>query len=226
MLAWFWPAELAFALAAYVAFDGFGLGVGILSGFAASSSRRDALIASISPRGDGAGTSLVVAGTVLFGLFPTLRSVSLTPFYAPVSAMLAALTLRAIALEWRPKRRETRGWYDGLLFAASLVAAFAQGVTAGMCARNIPLERAPSIGDEFAWATIFPLWSGIGAVLCYALLGAGWLVIEGDADARRFGSTALDRLTPLTIAVLAAMFVAALVTHLPFETRLQQRNRL
>ena len=63
MLNWFWFAELAFALVAYVVLGGFDIGVGMLTAFAGS--KRDEMVASISPVWDGNGTWLVIAGTIL-----------------------------------------------------------------------------------------------------------------------------------------------------------------
>ncbi|MGG1947504.1 cytochrome d ubiquinol oxidase subunit II [Trinickia sp. NRRL B-1857] len=219
MLVWFWLAELAVALAAYVAVDGIELGIGILSGFAATASWRDRMVASMAPVEDRHGTWLVVAGTFLFGAFPAIYSIAFPALYVPLSAMLAGFIMRFAASELRRKAHPARRLWDHVLFAGSLLAAFAQGVAIGTCAKGVPLDRVHCTGNEFAWASVFPLWSGIGAVLCYAMLGAGWLALDGAADLHRFGCEILDRLTPPTICVFAAMFVTALITHPLIETR-------
>ncbi len=213
MLDWFWLVELAFALAAYIVLDGFDLGVGILSGFAPGASRRDEMAAAITPVWDGNGTWLVIAGTILFGAFPAVYSIAIPALYAPLSAMLAGLIMRGVALEFRHKAHSSRWVWNLLLFAGSLLAAFAQGVAVGTYAKGLPVVQMHYAGNGFEWATAFPLWCGLGAVLCYALLGAGWLVLKGETELRKFGCAALSRLTPITVVVVAAMFAATLVSH-------------
>jgi len=219
MLVWFRLAELAVALAAYVAVDGIELGIGILSGFAAKASWRDRMVTSMLPVEDRHGTSLVVAGTFLFGVFPAIYSIASPALFVPLTTMLAGLIARHAASEFRRKAQAARPIWDHALFVGSLLAAFAQGVAIGTCAKGVPLDRVQYTGNEFAWASVFPLWCGIGAVLCYAMLGAGWLAVDGAADLQRFGCETLDRLTPPTIFVFAAMFVAALITHPLIEKR-------
>jgi len=221
MLDWFWLVELAFALAAYIVLDGFDLGVGILSGVAASATRRDQMVASISPVWDGNGTWLVIAGTILFGAFPAIYSIALPALYAPLSAMLAGLIMRGVAIEFRHRAHGSRWVWNVLLFAGSLLAAFSQGVALGAYAHGVPVDQMRYTGNGFEWAGAFPLWCGLGAVLCYGLLGAGWLVLKGETDLRQFGCTALKRLTPLTVLVIAAMFVATLADHRVIEARWQ-----
>ncbi|MGF6552307.1 cytochrome d ubiquinol oxidase subunit II [Paraburkholderia youngii] len=221
MLDWFWLSELAFALAAYIVLDGFDLGVGILSGFAASTARRDQMVASISPVWDGNGTWLVIAGTILFGAFPSIYSIALPALYAPLSAMLAGLIMRGVAIEFRHKAHGSRWVWNVLLFAGSLLAAFAQGVALGAYAQGVPVENMHYTGNGFEWASAFPLWCGLGAVLSYGLLGAGWLVLKGEHDLRQFGCSALNRLTPMTVLVLAAMFAVTLFDHRMIEARWQ-----
>lgn len=226
MLVWFRLAELAVALAAYVAVDGIELGIGILSGFAAKASWRDRMVASMSPVEDRDGTWLVLACTFLLGVFPAIYSIAFPALYVPLSAMLAGLIIRFAASELRRQAHTARRICDRVLFAGSLLAAFAQGVAIGTCVKGMPLDRVHYASNEFAWASVFPLWSGIGAVLCYAVLGAGWLALDRAANLNRFGCEALDRLTPPTIFVFAAMFVAALITHPLIETRSQLRPAL
>ncbi|PMS19787.1 hypothetical protein C0Z18_13270 [Trinickia dabaoshanensis] len=213
MLAWLWPAQLAFGLAAYLVLDGFDLGAGILSGLTTSASRRIRIVASIAPVWDGLGIWLMTAGTLLFGVFPAIYSISLPALHAPLAAILAGLLVRGIALEFRRQTHASPRVWHPLLFAGSLLAAFAQGVAIGTCVKSVPFGRISHVGNELAWASVFPLWCGVGAALCYALLGAGWLALQGDPDLQRFACAALGRLTPLTIGVLAAMFAAAFAPH-------------
>ena len=46
--------------------------------------------------------------------------------------------------------------------------------------RGIPVEKMQYAGGAFVWLRPFPLLTGIGLVLGYALLGAGWLAAYGQ----------------------------------------------
>jgi cytochrome d ubiquinol oxidase subunit II len=217
MLNWFWVAELAFALVAYLILDGFDLGVGVLSAFAGSA--RDEMVASISPVWDGNGTWLVIAGTILFGAFPFVYSILLPALYAPLSAMLAGLILRGVAIEFRHKAVRSRWVWDVMLFAGSLLAAFAQGVSVGAYAQGLPVDKLRYTGNGFEWCTAFPLWCGLGLVLGYALLGAGWLVLKGEGSLQHLGRVATSRLAPVTTLFVASILAATLCTEHTVETR-------
>jgi cytochrome d ubiquinol oxidase subunit II len=54
----------------YVILDGFDLGIGILSPFAASDSERDQMVNSVAPFWDGNETWLVLGGGGLLVAFP------------------------------------------------------------------------------------------------------------------------------------------------------------
>ncbi|MGO9993796.1 MAG: cytochrome d ubiquinol oxidase subunit II [Steroidobacteraceae bacterium] len=128
---WFWVAELALALAAYLVLGGFDLGVGLLSGVVRSSTVRGEMVDTISPVWDGNGTWLVIAGTILFGAFPGVYAIVLPALYIPLTAMLAGLVLRGVAIEFRHKAVSSRGIWDAMLCLGSFLAAFAQGVSVG-----------------------------------------------------------------------------------------------
>ncbi|QUN32598.1 cytochrome d ubiquinol oxidase subunit II (plasmid) [Cupriavidus sp. KK10] len=219
MLNWFWLVELVVAVTAYVMLDGFDLGVGVLSGVARSNELRDGMVASISPVWDGNGTWLVIAGTILFGAFPPVYSILLPALYIPLSAMLAGLIMRGVAIEFRHRAVCSRWVWDMLLFIGSLLAAFMQGVSVGAYAQGLPVEHLRYTGNGLEWSAAFPLLCGLGLVLGYMLLGSGWLVLKGEGRLQRFGRNTLGWLTPLTLLVLAAIFVATLFEHRAIEAR-------
>lgn len=217
MLNWFWVAELAFALIAYMILDGFDLGVGVLTGFACSA--RDQMVASISPVWDGNGTWLVIAGTIMFGAFPSVYSILLPALYAPLSAMLFGLIVRGVAIEFRHKAHRSRWVWNVLLFAGSLLAAFAQGVAVGAYARGLPVDNLRYVGNGFEWLAPFPLWCGLGLVLGYTLLGASWLVLKGEGALQRTGRIAMRRVAPMAMLFVASILVATLSTENAVKAR-------
>src|SRR6516164_4934430 len=196
-LALFWISAIAIAIMVYVILDGFDLGIGVLFGVAENEARRDAMIRTISPFWDGNETWLVVIGASLFAAFPTAYSVFLPAFYIPVLLMLFGLIFRGVAFEFR--YRGARRFWDWGFFAGSVVAAFVQGAAVGAMIRGIPVAGGQYTGGAFEWLAPLPVLTGIGLVLGYALLGAGWIVMKTEGDLREW---ARQRIPRLAIAVL------------------------
>jgi len=219
MLQWFWLVVLAFALAVYLALDGFDLGVGILSGLIGDAELRDEMVASISPVWDGNGTWLVTAGTILFGAFPPVFAILLSALYIPLAGMLAGLILRGVALEFRHKAERSRWIWDLLLCAGSLLATFMQGVAVGAYAQGLPVTKMHFSGTGMEWCSSFPLWCGVGLVLGYMLLGAGWLVLKGYGRLSAFGHAAVQALVPMVVLITASILVITLMTQPEIGTR-------
>jgi len=72
-----WYVLVAFMLAAYVIFDGFDLGAGVLHHFVArTQAERSLVIRSIGPVWDGNEVWLLAAGGTLYFAFPALYAVS------------------------------------------------------------------------------------------------------------------------------------------------------
>lgn len=214
---WFWFAELAFALVAYVVLGGFDIGVEMLTAFAGS--KRDEMVASISPVWDGNGTWLVIAGTILFGAFPLVYSIALPALYVPLSAMLVGLVMRGVALEFRHKAVSSRWVWDLLLFVGSLLTALTQGICVGTYARGLPVEHLHYAGNGFEWCAVFPVLCGVGLALGYLLLGAGWLVLKGQGDLHYIGQRSMRDLTPLALLVAALILALTLLTEPTVQTR-------
>ena len=69
-LAFIWAGLIAFAVLAYVLFDGFDLGIGILFPFLGPERNRDQAMNSVAPVWDGNETWLVLGGGGLMAAFP------------------------------------------------------------------------------------------------------------------------------------------------------------
>src|SRR5581483_6980521 len=93
-LAFVWAGLIAFAVLAYVLFDGFDLGVGILFPALEHEEERDQAMNSVAPVWDGNETWLVLGGGGLMAAFPVAYAIVMTALYAPLVAMLLALVFR------------------------------------------------------------------------------------------------------------------------------------
>lgn len=210
-LALFWAGVIAFAIVVYVILDGFDLGIGVLFGVAENEARRDAMIATIAPFWDGNETWLVVIGASLFAAFPTAYAVFLPAFYIPVLLLLLGLIFRGVAFEFRYRGQRT--FWDGAFFVGSTIAAFVQGAAVGAMIRGIPVADGYFYGGPFIWLAPLPIVCGIGLVLGYALLGAGWLVMKSEGGLREWARERIPRLASVVLALLVLAFGAALVNR-------------
>jgi cytochrome d ubiquinol oxidase subunit II len=160
---------------------------------------------SISPFWDGNETWLVVIGASLFAAFPMVYAVFLPAFYIPVLLLLFGLIFRGVAFEYR-YRGSARGLWDWGFFVGSTVVAFVQGAAVGAMIRGIPVVNGQYAGGSFEWLAPLPVFTGIGLVLGYALLGAGWLVLKSEGSLRDWARVRVPR---LAVTVLVVLVVAA-----------------
>jgi cytochrome d ubiquinol oxidase subunit II len=210
-LALFWVAVIGMAIIAYVILDGFDLGVGVLFGATNDTRLRDEMIASISPFWDGNETWLIVVGASLFAAFPIVYAVFLAAFYIPVLLLLLALIFRGVAFEFRA-RGAARGLWDRGFVLGSIVAAFVQGAAVGAMIRGIPVANSQYSGGTFDWVSALSIVCGIGLVLGYALLGAGWLVLKSeDAQLRDWARERIPLLATSVVGILVFAAVTAFV---------------
>jgi len=72
-----------------------------------------------------------------------------------------------------------------------------------------PVANGQYAGGPFGWLHPFAILTGVGLVLGYALLGAGWLVLKSEGELRDW---AHRRVRWLTIAVFGVLFVAFTAT--------------
>src|SRR6516225_1673800 len=208
-LALFWAGVLACSILLYVFLDGFDLGVGVLFGTTRNEGHRVAMMDAIAPFWDGNETWLVVIGAGLFAAFPDVYAVFLGAFYFPVLLLLFGLIFRGIAFEFRFRSERMRSVWDWGFFLGSTVVAFVQGAAIGAMMRGIPVANGQYAGGPFGWLHPFAILTGVGLVLGYALLGAGWLVLKGEGELRAW---AYRRTRWLAAGVFAVLFLAFTVT--------------
>ena len=105
----------------------------------------------------------------------------------PLIFMLLGLILRGVAFEFRFKAHDhERHFWDKAFIVGSIAAAFFQGVALGAYIEGIPVVNRAFAGGTFDWFAPFPLFTGLGVVAVYAMLGSTWLIMktEGPLQAR------------------------------------------
>ena len=181
-LAFIWAALIAFAVLAYVLFDGFDLGIGILFPFLADDDERDVAMNSVAPVWDGNETWLVLGGGGLMAAFPLAYAVVMPALYVPIILMLLGLIFRGVAFEfrWRTERGKTP--WDWAFAGGSTVAALAQGIALGALVQGIPVANRAYAGGWWDWLTWFSMLTGRRA--CRGLRAAGLDLARAEDDGR------------------------------------------
>ena len=212
-----WAIIILFSIMMYVVMDGFDLGIGILYPFFQEKSERDVMMNTVAPVWDGNETWLVLGGAGMLAAFPLAYSVVLSACYLPLSFMLMGLIFRGVAFEFRFKAREhERHVWDKAFIGGSVAAAFFQGVTLGAYIQGMPVVKRSYAGGALDWLTPFSLFTGVGLVVAYALLGSTWLIMktQGGLQARAGRITrTLVWLLLGVIAVISALDAAGRSGH-------------
>lgn len=211
-LALIWAVIILFGIFMYVIMDGFDLGIGILYPFISDDHDRDIMMNTVAPVWDGNETWLVLGGAGLLAAFPLAYAVILHAFMLPLIFMLLGLIFRGVAFEFRFKSAsEGKHWWDKAFIFGSMVATFFQGVVLGAYMDGLPVANRTYVGGVLDWITPFSIFTGLGLLIAYALLGCTWLIFktEGELYDRM---RALAR--PLTLALLAVIVIISIWTPL------------
>lgn len=209
-----WAVIIAFGLMMYVVMDGFDLGIGILFPFVKGRDDRDVMVNTVAPVWDGNETWLVLGGAGLLAAFPLAYSVILSALYLPLVAMLAGLIWRGVAFEFRFKADEAhRPFWDKAFAFGSYVATLSQGFALGAFIGGFPIENGAFRGGALDWLSPFSVFTGLGLVVAYALLGATWLIFKTEGDLQRRMIALARPITLALIAVIAAVSVWTPLAH-------------
>lgn len=210
-----WMLIIGFGLMMYVVMDGFDLGIGLLFPFVRDRDQRDTMVNTVAPVWDGNETWLVLGGAGLMAAFPLAYAVILSALYLPLILMLAGLIWRGVAFEFRFKADEAhKPFWDKAFAWGSAIATFFQGVSLGAFLHGFEVRDGAWVGGAFDWLTPFSVFTGLGLIVAYALLGATWLVMKTDGALQQ-RMVALAR--PIAITLFAVIVVVSLWTPLLHE---------
>ncbi len=211
---WFWL--VAYMLAAYVVFDGFDMGVGIVHLFVARKpEERELVLRSIGPVWDGNEVWLIAAGGTLFFAFPFLYASAFSGFYLPLMIVLWLLILRGIAIELRSQiqMRIWQDFFDGTFTFASAMLAIFFGAALANVIRGVPI----GVDGYF----FMPLWTnwrtgprpgildwytvdgGVLALVALAVHGSLSLAVKTEDSIQTRSRMVAQRLWPLVVVLSA-----------------------
>ncbi len=190
MLPEIWFVLFIAIVAAYLILDGFDMGVGmLLLPITRTDNERRTFLNSIGPFWDGNAVWLVLAGGVLFGVFPLAYASLFSGLYVAFMLVLVVIILRAVSMEFRSKRPSPR-WrslWDGVFAVASTGLAFLLGVAFGNIVSGVPLDANGNMTVHLVdLLTPFALLVGATTVAMLAMHGSLYLVMktEGELQAR------------------------------------------
>jgi len=209
-----WVLIIAFGLMMYVVMDGFDLGIGILFPFVRNATERDLMVNTVAPVWDGNETWLVLGGAGLLAAFPLAYSVLLSALYIPIVLMLMGLIWRGVAFEFRFKAdRGRRPFWDIAFAAGSYTAAFFQGAALGAFIDGFMVSGPSYEGGALDWLTPFSVFTGVGVIISYALLGSTWLTMKTEGALQGRMTAYARRIVPVLLAGIGIVSLWTPLAH-------------
>jgi cytochrome d ubiquinol oxidase subunit II len=209
-----WAVIILFSVMMYVVMDGFDLGIGILFPFFGERADRDVMMNTVAPVWDGNETWLVLGGAGMFAAFPLAYGIILSALYLPIMLMLIGLIFRGVAFEFRFKASDRRRHlWDKAFIGGSVIAAFFQGVVLGSYINGIPVVNGIFAGGGWDWFNPFSLFTGLGLIAAYALLGSTWLVMKTEGLLQRKMRVITRSVALLVFAVVVAISIWTPLAH-------------
>jgi len=161
---------------------------------------------TVAPVWDGNETWLVLGGAGLLAAFPAAYAIILSAFYLPIVLMLVGLVFRGVAFEFRfTARAGKRRLWDKAFAGGSMIATYAQGVVLGSFVQGVPVRAGVYAGGTLDWITPFSLFTGLGLMVAYALLGATWLIMKTEGPLQQRMRVLARPLLWMLLAVIAAI---------------------
>ncbi|MEV0584531.1 cytochrome d ubiquinol oxidase subunit II [Nonomuraea sp. NPDC050310] len=203
-----WFLLIAVLWAGYFVLEGFDFGVGILLPvLGRTTQERAVVVRTIGPVWDGNEVWLLVAGGATFAAFPEWYATLFSGFYLPLFAILVALIVRGVAIEYRGKSASAKGW-DRAFFWGSLLPAFLWGVAFANIVRGVPLDA----GHEYTGTLLtllnpYALLGGLATLALFTTHGAVFLALRTTGELRARAVRAVRALLPATIVVGAAFLL-------------------
>ena len=211
---------IGLSIVGYAILDGFDLGVGMLHLFAKTDEERRVSLNAIGPVWDGNEVWLVIVGGALFAGFPDVYATFFSTFYNLTMVLLVGLIFRAVAIEFRSKRKSQTwrfGW-DTVFCVASYIIAFGIGIAMGNLIEGVPLnEHKDFVGTHRDFLRPYTVLVGILGIAVFMLHGAVYMVMKTEGELH-------DRLrkhvTPCIIFFVAAYLSVTSLTlvYMPHMT--------
>ena len=211
-----WFGLIGLLWAGYLVLEGFDFGVGALlpvlgkgRDAADTEKRRRVMLTTIGPHWDGNEVWLLTAGGATFAAFPEWYATMFSGFYLAFLALLVALIVRNMGLEYRHKR-DNDAWrrrWDWAIIGGSIAAPLLVGVALTNVVRGLPINKDMEyVGNFFTLLNPMSLLGGLVILGLSLTHGAFFLALKTKGDIRR-DAQALGTTLGLGTAVLAVVLL-------------------
>jgi len=120
--------------------------------------------------------------------------------------MLMALIFRGVAFEFRFRAHDAeRHFWDKAFLCGSIAATFFQGVTLGAYLQGIKMVNQAYAGGPLDWISPFSLFTGLGLLVTYALLGSTWLIFKTTGELQAVCIRLSQRISAALLVIIAVI---------------------
>ena len=191
-----WFFIIAALFLGFVLLEGFDFGVGMLMApfgmvgkrdGADPEQRRRAALNTIGPVWDANEVWLITAGAAMFAAFPNWYATLFSALYLPLLAILVAMIVRIVGIEWRGKIDDPRwrAWADAGIAAGSWVPAILWGVAFAILIQGLPIDADGqahlALGDVLNGYTLL---GGMATASLFAFYGAAFVALKTAGPVR------------------------------------------
>ena len=217
-----WFFLIAALFLGFLVLEGFDFGVGMLMapmGWRGDSTadarrgdstenRRRAVLNTIGPVWDANEVWLITAGASMFAAFPNWYATLFSALYLPLLAILFAMILRIVGIEWRGKIDDPRwrAWADAGIAIGSWLPAVLWGVVFAILIRGLPIDGQGRVHVSIADVLNgYTLLGGLATASLFAFYGAVFIALK-TAGPVRDGAFRFARMLSVPAIALAGGF--------------------
>jgi cytochrome d ubiquinol oxidase subunit II len=188
-----WFVIIAALFLGFLILEGFDFGVGMLmvpfgmGGEGDPDARRRAVLNTIGPVWDGNEVWLITAGAAMFAAFPNWYATVFSALYLPLLAILFAMIVRIVGIEWRSKIDDPlwRSWADAGIAIGSWLPAILWGVAFAILVRGLPIDAQHrvhlALGDVL---NAYTLLGGLATAALFLFYGAVFSALKTGGTVR------------------------------------------
>ncbi|MFC7490324.1 MULTISPECIES: cytochrome d ubiquinol oxidase subunit II [unclassified Knoellia] len=217
--AFIWFILIGVLWTGYLVLEGFDFGVGALlpvlgrrphvgTGADDADKRRRVMLTTIGPHWDGNEVWLITAAGATFAAFPHWYASMFSAFYLPLLALLVALIVRNMGLEYRHKRDDDswRRQWDAAVIGGSVAAPFLVGLSLTNLVRGVPLDADfEFVGSLGTLLNLPSLLGGAAFVALSVTHGACFLALKTDGSLRAEAARAASRSGLVAVVLVIAL---------------------
>ncbi|MFI6744154.1 cytochrome d ubiquinol oxidase subunit II [Nonomuraea sp. NPDC050451] len=216
MITTLWLAVVLLCLLMYVVLDGYDLGVGVATLIERDANHRRHMLESVAVGWDGNETWLILLGVGLWAGFPLAFGTILPHAYLPMTVVLFSLIVRGVSVELASQSPPARLWTTAF-GVASLLAAFAQGLTLGTLTSPLQLHDGDFAGTAFGALSWFSVLTGATVTAAYTTLGYAYTKKKSTGRLRVSAARRGMVATAVTAGLLTAVLFAINATAAPLN---------